>query len=214
MRNRRHLKIWISTAVLLILLVTLLQLGEHPGKNMSDWRRREDRETEKIQLEENKSYRYVDTLEKILCGEFINPESVTAPSQEFINLGMIIINRNNTTFLSKRFCSNVSKMFESIFVYNYGTPLNLIIETDKKSLMSVSLFMGHLLMYPDNERVIFRSSWMWRRMKSLPLVKVNYVDSDKIIEKNKPFIKSVKACTAQSLYHKTVSEDRYTSDLF
>ena len=45
-------------------------------------------------------------------------------------------------------------------------------------------------------------------------MKVNYVDSDKIIEKKKPFVKSVKASTAQSLDHKTVSEDRYTADLF
>ena len=51
-------------------------------------------------------------------------------------------------------------------------------------------------------------------MKRLPLVKVNYVDSDKIIDKNKPFVKSLKASTVQSLHHKTVSEDRYTADLF
>ena len=74
MRNRRHLKIWIFTAVLLILIVTLLHLGEHPGKNMSSWRRREDRETEKIQLEEKKGSRYMDTLEKIMGEEFINPD--------------------------------------------------------------------------------------------------------------------------------------------
>ena len=104
LRIRRHLKTWIFTAVFLILIVTLGHLGEYPGQNMSGWRRREDRETEKIQLEENKSYRYVDTLEKILCGEFINPESVTAPSQEFINLGMIIINLSNTTFLMSVKC--------------------------------------------------------------------------------------------------------------
>ena len=109
-----------------------------------------------------------------MVGEFINPESVTAPSQKFINLGMIIINLSSTTFLSKRFCS------ESIFVYSSGTPLNLIKVTDKKSMMSLSLVMGHLLMYQTKRRVILRSSLRWRRMKRLSLVKVNYVDSDKI----------------------------------
>ena len=103
-------------------------------------------------------------------------------------------------------------MFESVFVFSPGTPLNLIIVTDRKSLMSVSLFMGHLLMYQTTKRVILRSSWRWRRLKRLPLMKVNYVDSDKIIEKNKPFVKCLKASTAQSLHHKTVSEDRYTAD--
>ena len=110
MRNRRYLKTWIFTAALLILIVTLLQLGDHPGKNMSGLGRRQDRETKKLKLEEKKSSRYVDALEKILGGEFINPESVTAPTQEFINLGMIIINLSNTTLLPNRFCSDVSKI--------------------------------------------------------------------------------------------------------
>ena len=97
MRNRRHLKTWIFTAVLLILMLSLRHVGEHPGKTIPGWRMREDRETEKMKLEENTSSRYVSALEKILGGELINPESVTAPSQEYINLGMIIINLSNTT---------------------------------------------------------------------------------------------------------------------
>ena len=44
MMNRRHLKIWIFTAALLILIVTLLQLREHPGKTVAGFRRKEDNE--------------------------------------------------------------------------------------------------------------------------------------------------------------------------
>ena len=92
MRNRRHHRIGIFTASLLLLIVTLLHLREQSGKTLSSFRRRGDGENTKIQLKQNKSHRYVDTLETISDGEFINSESVTAPSHEFTNLGMIVIN--------------------------------------------------------------------------------------------------------------------------
>ena len=45
-------------------------------------------------------------------------------------------------------------------------------------------------------------------------MKVTCVDSEKIIEKNRLFVKSLKAHTAQASDHKTIAEDRYTADLF
>ena len=58
--------------------------------------------------------RYTDAVEVILHGEFKTPESVNSPPNEFINLGMIIINLSNTTTMSESFRSDLTKLFESI----------------------------------------------------------------------------------------------------
>ena len=158
---------------------------------------------------------YTEGLQEILVGKFRSPESVISPSEEFVNVGMIMINLgSNTTELPRKFCSDVSKMFVSLFVHSSGTPLNLVIVTDKPSLRSVSLFLGQLLMYQTVRRILIRQSWRWRRRKGLPMIKVQYVDSEMIIKKNREFVNSLKGSTAQSSDHKSVLEDRYSADLF
>ena len=222
-RHRRLVKLIILGFISVMVLVNLLDMryisvinyDESGGYTGGVVNRKgiviEDRREASIS---NSKDEYVKTIQKIIVGKFIHPGSVTSPSDEFINLGMIIINLSNTTQLSDSFSSAVQKMFRSIFVYSSGTPLNLVIITDQHSLESVATFMGHLVMYETSMRVILSPYWRWRRQKEMPKVVVNYVDSRMIIEKNHLFVKALKASTAQASDHKTIAEDRYTADLF
>ena len=225
-RYRRHIKSWISCLIIVVMIVSLLDMrsinilnyGVSTNKHgdtgiVIDGRDFVMSAKGEARIQSGKAD-YVETIQKILVGKFVHPRSVSSPSDEFINLGMIIINLSNTTQLSEKFSSAVMKMFNSIFVYSSGAPLNLIIITDSHSLQSVSTFLGHLIMYETSKRVIVSKHWRWRRQKVMPNVRVNYVDSERIIEKNKLFVKTLKASTAQASDNKTIEEDRYTADLF
>ena len=48
----------------------------------------------------------------------------------------------------------------------------------------------------------------------MPLIRINYVDSEKIIEKNYDFVKTLKATTVQAKDHKNGQKDKYSADLF
>ena len=125
---------------------------------------------------------YVKGLETMIEARFLDPELVISPGQQFISLGMIAINLQNTKTLPEGFTKATKKTFASLFKFCSGTPLHLIVITNKKSLKSVGRFLSGLLSSLVSMRVILSPGWRWRRMKGVPLIRIDYVDSEKIIE--------------------------------
>ena len=157
---------------------------------------------------------YVKGLETMREARFLAPELVVSPGQQFISLGMIAINLQNSKTLPEGFTKATKKTFASLFKFSSGTPLHLIVITNKKSLKSVGRFLSGLVSSLVSMRVILSPGWRWRRMKGVPLIRIDYVDSEKIIEKNYDFVKALKANTVQAKDHKGQKEDKYSADLF
>ena len=166
-------------------------------------------------IDRTRSEKYVDTIENILSGEFSRLDEVVSPSPEYINLGFIMINLNQTTEnLTDKFKHSVQKTFYSMLQYWSSAPLNLIVVTDERSVPSVASFLAGLLSKEVGLRVITTRSRRWRRADSVPRVRVHFVNSMDIVQRNKPFVKRLQAVTLQYKENKTFVEDRYLADLF
>ena len=166
-------------------------------------------------IDRTRSEKYVDTIENILSGEFSPLDEVVSPSPEYINLGFIMINLNQTTEnLTDKFKHSVQKTFYSMLQYWSSAPLNLIVVTDERSVPSVASFLAGLLSREVGLRVITTRSRRWRRADSVPRVRVHFVNAMDIVQRNKPFVKRLQAVTLQYKENKTFVEDRYLADLF
>ena len=157
---------------------------------------------------------YVNALQAMRDASFLAPELVVSPSEEFISLGMIAINLQKTKNLPEGFRKATKKTFNSIFKYSSGTPLHLIVITNRKSLKSVGIFLSSLVSSLVSLRVILSPHWRWWRRKVLPIIKIDYVNSEKIIEKSPEFVSALKGITVQAKDHKGQNEDKYSADLF
>ena len=166
-------------------------------------------------IDRTRSEKYVDTIENILSGEFSPLDEVVSPSSEYINLGFIMINLNQTTEnLTDKFKHSVQKTFYSMLQYWSSAPLNLIVVTDERSVPSVASFLAGLLSREVGLRVITTRSRRWRRVDSVPRVRVHFVNAMDIVQRNEPFVKRLQAVTLQYKENKTFVEDRYLADLF
>ena len=110
---------------------------------------------------------YVKGLETMIEARFLDPELVISPGQQFISLGMIAINLQNTKTLPEGLTKATKKTFASLFKFCSGTPLHLIVITNKKSLKSVGRFLSGLVSSLVSMRVILSPGWRWRRMKGV-----------------------------------------------
>ena len=154
---------------------------------------------------------YVENLQKIREGKFTEPGKVRPPSEEFINLGLIIINLKQTSYLDKVFSKQIKTIFNDIFKFNSGTPLHFVIVTNKFSIEAVSLVLSEIVGKYLSEQAILEKSWRWRRIKALPRLSFSFVDADEILNIDRKFVSALKN---QNLNDKDVSKDKYAADLF
>ena len=164
-------------------------------------------------LEREQIQEYVQKLSDIRDGRLTEPELVT-DIYGGINLGMIMINLANSSRLEDGFSKRLTKTWESLLAFSTGTPINMIILTDAKSLGSVSRFLGDLVSRLLASRVIISPDWRWRRRKALPPLSFTYVDSAKVVAKGEDFVKELQGLTLQQREGVSVEKDRYVADLF
>jgi len=62
--------------------------------------------------------------------------------------------------------------------------------------------------------VLLAQGWRWRRRKSLPVVKVTYVDSTGVVATGESFVREMQGLTLQASQGISVEKDRYVADLF
>ena len=74
--------------------------------------------------------------------------------------------------------------------------------------------MAGLLTRETSLRVITTRSKRWRKVDTMPRVRVHFVNAEEIAEKNLAFVKRLQSITVQSKDNKTVDDDRYMADLF
>ena len=159
--------------------------------------------------------RYVKALEDILAGEFTPVAEVRSEDEEAVNLAMIMINLDTTTQgLSAKFKFAVRKTFYTLFQFWTSAPLTLIMVTDERSVSSVARFMAGLLARETSLRLLTTKSKRWRKVDTMPKVRVHFVNAVEIAEKNLAFVKRLQSVTVQSKDNKTVEDDRYMADLF
>jgi len=101
-----------------------------------------------------------------------------------------------------------------MLTFSSGTPINLIVLTDKGSISGVSIFLGALISRLLATRVLLAQGWRWRRRKSLPIIKVTYVDSMGVVATGETFVREMQGLTLQASQGISVEKDRYVADLF
>ena len=148
---------------------------------------------------------YVDSLSEIQSGHFEHPERIFSPDASFINLGMIVINVKKTPQLSFEFRWKLERTLGSMLDYGSGTPLHFIIVTDIKSLKSVTSFFSQLISKKVAKNLM--KEWKWKKRKVFPVIKISFVDIEKIIEKDRPFFTALKNSSM-------IQQSKYTADLF
>jgi len=101
-----------------------------------------------------------------------------------------------------------------MLTFSSGTPINLIVLTDVKSLPGVSMFLGTLMSRLLTSRVVLSKYWRWLRQKALPTIKVSYVDSLEVVATGEAFVRELQGLTIQASEGISVERDRYVADLF
>ena len=151
---------------------------------------------------------FVKSLENIYSGIFTTPENVRTPSDEYINLGLIFINIRNSS--NSAFSGNAIRELNSILTYSSGTPLHIIVLTNRDSVRIASRLIGHVLARRVSEMVILRKSWRWSRLRGLPVIKTSYVDVEDVVKKHQPFVNVLKKYSSGM----DDTKNKYANDLF
>ena len=116
---------------------------------------------------------FVESLKNIYSRDFTPPENVITPSNEFLNLGVILINISNSSRFDSKFEQNAIKELNSILTYSSGIPIHIIVLTNSGSVGLASQLIGDLLAKRVSEQVILRRSWRWSRLRGLPVIKTS-----------------------------------------
>ena len=135
---------------------------------------------------------------------------IKSPSSNFINLGLTIINKKNSSALESVFEWKLTENIRSILTYSSGDPLHFIIVTDKHSIRTVATFFSSLLSKQVSEGVITKRSWRWRRIRGIPQIRISFADCEEIVNLDKPFFTAMKRNSLQG----NSSGGSYTEDLF
>ena len=154
---------------------------------------------------------YVENIKNIKHPQFSNPADVNPPSSDFINLGTIIINLQNTDKLDQKLLLSIEKTFNSIFRFSSGTPLHFIIVTDKRSLGCVSNALSNMITKDVATHAVLNQFWDWRRRKGIPPLRFSFVNIDDITNINTEFVAALKNHNIQG---NDAAEEKYAADLF
>ena len=154
---------------------------------------------------------YTESLESLRHPQLVEPGQVRSKGQDTIDLGLIVINLKKSHNLEPKFAWKVTKMLRSLMLHSSGTPLHFVIVTDQKSVSAVGIFFAHFVSQQLSERVIFRTSWRWRRSRTPPTINFSFVDMENIRNIDPRFIDTMKNC---SMSKDSEDKDKYASDLF
>jgi len=151
---------------------------------------------------------YLEKLEQVKAGRLTHPNEIVSPSEEHINIGMIMVTLEDNGKLSEKFKRRVANTLDGLLSFSSGTPLHFIILTEKRSAKEVggalAAFVGSVLAM----RVIQPRSSRWWRKKALPNLQFSFVDMREVVAANGDF---VKALAGRKVNKKG---ERYVSDLF
>jgi len=102
----------------------------------------------------------------------------------------------------------VMEILDSVLEHSSGTPLHLILVTDRASIASVGNIMGDWLASRIAIKVLVARGWRWSRFAGMPSVVVSYVDLADIVSRGNGFIEAIRG------WSKETEENQYSHDLF
>ena len=155
---------------------------------------------------------YTESQQAVRFPEFTLPQQVIKPTNDSIELGLIVMNLKKSKDLDPKFSWKLRRTLNSLLLHSSVSPqLHFVIVTDLKSISSVGKFFCHLVSKQLSERVIVSSAWRWRRSRTPPSIKFTFVNIENIRKVDPDFIEAMKN---SSMKKDKADKDKYASDLF
>ena len=155
---------------------------------------------------------YTQSQEAVRFPKFTLPQRVVKPTNDSIELGLIVMNLKKSKELDPKFAWKLRRTLNSLLLHSSLTPtLHFVIVTDLKSISAVGSFFCHFVSKQLSERVIISSNWRWRRSRTPPNIKFSFVNIENIRQVDPEFIESMKK---SSMKKDKEDKDKYASDLF
>ena len=155
---------------------------------------------------------FTQSQEAVRFPKFTPPQRVKKPTNDSIELGLIVMNLKKSKELDPKFAWKLQRTLNSLLLHSSVTPLlHFVIVTDLKSISAVGNFFCLLVSKQLSERVIISSNWRWRRSRTPPNIKFSFVNIENIRQVDPEFIESMKN---SSMKKDKEDKDKYASDLF
>ena len=170
---------------------------------------------DRVTESDREASQYVEAIENILLGTLTPLDQVRSPGEEFINLGFILINLEpGPEQLSQRTRRSVRRTLFTLLQHLRSAPLHLLVVTDGRSVGGVAELLAGTISREAGLRAVTTRAGRWRRVDSLPRVRVTLVSAAVIAPTNKAFVARLQSVTLQRGQNRTQQQDKYAAELF